>query len=152
MFGGTLGAYAFHDVVDFPGNEPFRKIDVGNEILVQAIGIVAYLTIEVAVFFVFAALAVVVADAIFVRTASVVHAVDEMMFVEKDEGAENDRFVDAVELLFQRTQAKCVGLGGNGLIDEQSGGGGAYAGRLQNCGIVFCFHKKRCLSCDLLQR
>lgn len=66
MFGGTLGAYAFHDVVDFPGNEPFRKIDVGNEILVQAIGIVAYLTIEVAVFFVFAALAMVVADAIFV--------------------------------------------------------------------------------------
>ena len=65
-FGCAFGAYSFHDVVDFSGNESFGKIDVWNEILIQAIGIVAYLTIEVAVFFVFAALAVVVADAIFV--------------------------------------------------------------------------------------
>lgn len=98
MFGSTPGTYSFHDVVDFSGNESFGKIDVRNEVLVQAIGIVAYLTVEVAVLFFFVALAVVVADAVFVRTASVVHAVDEMMLVEKDEGAEDDRFVDAVEL------------------------------------------------------
>ena len=152
MFDGTSGTHSFYDVVDFSGNESFGKIDVRNEVLVQAIGIVAYLTVEVAVLFFFVALAMVVADAVFVRTASVVHAVDEMMLVEKDEGAEDDRFVDAVELFFQRAQAECVGLGGNGLIDEQSGGGRADAGCLQDCGIVFCFHKKGCLSCDLLQR
>lgn len=74
------------------------------------------------------------------------------MLVEKDKGAEDDRLVNAVELFFQRAQAECVGLRGNGLIDEQSGGGGTDAGCLQDCGIVFCFHKKGCLSCDLLQR
>ena len=65
-FGCTFGAYSFHDVVDFSGNESFRKIDVWNEILIQAIGIVAYLTVEMAVLFTFVALAVVVADTIFV--------------------------------------------------------------------------------------
>jgi len=89
-FGCAFGAYSFHDVVDFSGNESFGKIDVWNEILIQAIGIVAYLTVEMAVFFAFVALAMVVADAVFVRTAPVVHAVDEMMLVEKDEGAEYD--------------------------------------------------------------
>lgn len=65
-FGCAFGAYSFHDVVDFSGNESFRKIDVWNEILIQAIGIVAYLTVEMAVLFTFVALAVVVADTIFV--------------------------------------------------------------------------------------
>lgn len=90
MFDGTSGTHSFYDVVDFSGNESFGKIDVWNEILIQAIGIVAYFTVEVAVLFVFVALAMVVADAVFVRTAPVVHAVDEMMLVEKDKGAEYD--------------------------------------------------------------
>ena len=152
MFGGTLGTYSFYDVVDFPGNESFGQIDVWNEVLVQAIGIVAHLAIEMAVLLIFVALAVVVADTVFMGSTSVVHTVDEMMLVEEDEGAENNRFVDTIEFLLQGTQTECVALSGNGFVDEQPGGSGTDTGRLQNKGIVFCFHKKGCLSCDLLQR
>lgn len=118
MFGGTLCTYSFHDVVDFPGNESLGQIDVWNEVLVQAIGIMAHLTIEMAVLLIFVALAVVVADTVFMGSASVVHTVDEMMLVEEDEGTEYDRFVNAVELFFQCSQAECISLGGNGFVDK----------------------------------
>ena len=122
MLGGAFGAYAFHDIVHFPGNESFGQVDVRNEILAQTIGILTYLTIEMAVGFIVVAVAVVVADAIFVGATSVVYTVDEMMFVEENECTENDRLVDAVEFLFQSTQTECVGLSGNGFVDEKSGG------------------------------
>ena len=50
--------------------------------------------------------------------------------VKEHEGAEDDRLVDAVELSFQRAQAECVTVTGNGFIDEQSGRGGTNASRL----------------------
>ena len=53
-----------------------------------------------------------------------------MVLVKEHEGAEDDRLVDAVELSFQRTQAECVTVTGNGFIDEQSGRGGTNASRL----------------------
>lgn len=49
--------------------------------------------------------------------------------MKEHEGAEDDRLVDAVELLFQRAQAERVTVSGNGFIDEQSGRGGTDAGR-----------------------
>ena len=145
MFGGTFGTYAFYDIVHFMGYKSFGQIDVGNEVLAQTIGILTYLTIKMAVGFIVVAVPVVVADAIFVGAASVVYTVDEMMFVKEYECTENDRFVNTFEFLFQCAQAECIGLSGNGFVDEQSGGSGADARRFQNEGIVFCFHKKRML-------
>lgn len=53
-----------------------------------------------------------------------------MVLVKEHEGAEDDRLVDAIKLLFQRAQAERVTVTGNGFIDEQSGRGGTDAGRL----------------------
>lgn len=67
--------------------------------------------------------------------------------MKEHEGAEDDRLVDAVELSFQRAQAERVTVLCNGFINEQSGRGGADAGRLQNGSILFGFHKKWMLIC-----
>ena len=52
----------------------------------------------------------------------------QVVLVKEHEGAEDDRLVDAIKLPFQRTQAECITVSGNGFIDEQSGRGGTNAG------------------------
>lgn len=66
MLGGALGADTLHDVVYFSGNEAFGQVDVRYQVFVQAVGVLADFTIEVAVSLFFVAVSVVVADAVFV--------------------------------------------------------------------------------------
>lgn len=66
MLGGALGADTLHDVVYFSGNEAFGQVDVRYQVFVQAVGVLADFTIEVAVGLFFVAMSVVVADAVFV--------------------------------------------------------------------------------------
>lgn len=66
MLGGALGADTLHDVVYFSGNEAFGQVDVRYQVFVQAVGVLADFTIEVAVGLFFVAVSVVVADAVFV--------------------------------------------------------------------------------------
>lgn len=127
-FGGTFGAYSFYDIVDFSSDESFGQIDMWNQVLVQAISVLADLAIEMAVRFIVVALTMIVTDAIFVGAASIIYAVYEMMFVEEHKRTKYDRLVDTVELFFQRAQTECVGLRGNGFVDEQPGGSGSDAG------------------------
>lgn len=142
MLGSTFGTYSFYDVVDFPGDESFGQGDMGYQVFAQTVGVLTHFAIKVTMSFVFVAMAVVVADAVFVRAASVVYAMYQVVFVEKYEGTENDGLVDAVKLFFQRAQAERIGGFGNGLIDEQPGGSGADTGCFQDYGIIFGFHKK----------
>ena len=130
MLGSALGADTLYDVVHLSGNEAFGQVDVRYQVFVQAVGILADFTIEVAVGLFFVAVSVVVTDAVFVWAAAVVYTVYQVVLVKEHEGAEDDRLVDAVELPFQRAQAECVTVTGNGFIDEQSGRGGTDAGRL----------------------
>lgn len=129
MLGGALGADTLHDVVHFSGNESLGQVDVRYQVFVQAVGVLADFAIEVAMGLFFVAVSVVVADAVFVWAAAVVYTVYQVVLVKEHEGAEDDRLVDAVELLFQRAQAERVTVSGNGFIDEQSGRGGTDAGR-----------------------
>lgn len=142
MFGSTLGAYPFYDIVDFSGNETFGQGDMRYQVFTQTVGVLTYFAIKVTMGFVFMALAVVVADAVFVRATSIVYAMYQVVFVEKYKGTENDGFVDTVKLFLQRAQAERIGGFGNGFIDEQPGGSGADTGCFQNYGIIFGFHKK----------
>ena len=128
MLGSALGADTLYDVVDFSGGEALGQVDVRYQVFVQAVGVLADFTIEVAVGLFFVAVSVVVADAVFVWAAAVVYTVYQVVLVKEHEGAEDDRLVDAVELPFQRAQAECVTVTGNGFIDEQSGRGGTNAG------------------------
>lgn len=66
MLGSALGADTLYDVVDFSGNEAFGQVDVRYQVFVQAVGVLADFTIEVAVGLFFVAVSVVVADAVFV--------------------------------------------------------------------------------------
>ena len=66
MLGGALGADTLHDVVHFSGNEAFGQVDVRYQVFVQAVGVLADFTIEVAVGLFFVAVSMVVADAVFV--------------------------------------------------------------------------------------
>lgn len=130
MLGSALGADTFYNVVHLSGGEAFGQVDVRYQVFVQAVGVLADFTIEVAVGLFFVAVSVVVADAVFVWAATVVYTVYQVVLVKEHEGAEDDRLVDAVELSFQRAQAECVTVTGNGFIDEQSGRGGTNASRL----------------------
>lgn len=130
MLGSALGADTFYNVVHFSGGEAFGQVDVRYQVFVQAVGVLADFTIEVAVGLFFVAVSVVVADAVFVWAAAVVYTVYQVVLVKEHEGTEDDRLVDAVELPFQRAQAERVTVSGNGFIDEQSGRGGTDAGRL----------------------
>ena len=130
MLGSALGADTFYNVVHLSGGEAFGQFDVRYQVFVQAVGVLAGFTIEVAVSLFFVAVSVVVADAVFVWAAAVVYTVYQVVLVKEHEGAEDDRLVDAIKLPFQRTQAECITVSGNGFIDEQSGRGGADAGRL----------------------
>lgn len=130
MLGSALGADTFYNVVHLSGGEAFGQVDVRYQVFVQAVGALADFTIEVAVGLFFVAVSVVVADAVFVWAATVVYTVYQVVLVKEHEGAEDDRLVDAVELSFQRAQAECVTVTGNGFIDEQSGRGGTNASRL----------------------
>ena len=128
MLGSALGADTFYNVVHLSGGEAFGQVDVRYQVFVQAVGVLADFTIEVAVGLFFVAVSMVVADAVFVWAAAVVYTVYQVVLVKEHEGAEDDRLVDAVELSFQRAQAECVTVTGNGFIDEQSGRGGTNAG------------------------
>ena len=129
MLGSALGADTFYNVVHLSGGEAFGQVDVRYQVFVQAVGVLADFTIEVAVGLFFVAVSMVVADAVFVWAAAVVYTVYQVVLVKEHEGTEDDRLVDAVELSFQRAQAECVTVTGNGFIDEQSGRGGTNAGR-----------------------
>lgn len=128
MLGSALGADTFYNVVHLSGGEAFGQVDVRYQVFVQAVGVLADFTIEVAVGLFFVAVSMVVADAVFVWAAAVVYTVYQVVLVKEHEGTEDDRLVDAVELSFQRAQAECVTVTGNGFIDEQSGRGGTNAG------------------------
>ena len=130
MLGSALGADTFYNVVHLSGGEAFGQVDVRYQVFVQAVGVLADFAIEVAVSLFFVAVSMVVADAVFVWAAAVVYTVYQVVLVKEHEGAEDDRLVDAVELSFQRAQAECVTVTGNGFIDEQSGRGGTNASRL----------------------
>ncbi len=66
MLGSALGADTFYNVVHLSGNEAFGQVDVRYQVFVQAVGVLADFTIEVAVGLFFVAVSVVVADAVFV--------------------------------------------------------------------------------------
>jgi hypothetical protein len=66
VLGSTLGADTLYDVVHLSGNEAFGQVDVRYQVFVQAVGILADFTIEVAVGLFFVAVSVVVTDAVFV--------------------------------------------------------------------------------------
>lgn len=66
------------------------------------------------------AMPVIVADAILVQAAPVIHAMDEMMFMKKDKRAENDRLVYALQFVFKRGQAERVAHPADGSVDEQA--------------------------------
>lgn len=148
MTGCAFGADSFDNVVDLVGCETFGKWNVGYQVLTQTIGGVTYFAVEMTMSFVFVTFSVIVADAVFVRTASVVHTVYQVVFMEKDKCAEYDGLVYAVELPFQGTQTECITVSCDGSVDEKPGGSGADAGRFQYIGIVFSFHKNGCLSVD----
>lgn len=118
MLGSALGADTFYNVVHLSGGEALGQFDVRYQVFVQTVGILADFTIEVAVGLFFVAVSVVVADAVFVWAAAVVHTVYQVVLVKEHEGTEDDRLVDAVELSFQRAQTECVTVTGNGFIDE----------------------------------
>ena len=85
---GAVCADSFDDIVDLAGNKAFRQVYVRDQILVQTIGLPAFLTIEMAVFFFFAAVSVIVTETVFQRAASVVHAVNEPVIVEESQCTE----------------------------------------------------------------
>ena len=85
---GAVCADSFDDIVDLAGNKTFRQIYVRDQILVQAIGLPAFLTIEMAVFFFFAAVSVIVTETVFQRAASVVYTVNEPVIVEESQCTE----------------------------------------------------------------
>ena len=66
MLGSALGADTLYDVVHLSGNEAFGQVDVRYQVFVQAVGVLADFTIEVAVGLFFVAVSVVVTDAVFV--------------------------------------------------------------------------------------
>ena len=66
---GAVCADSFDDIVDLAGNKAFRQVYVRDQILVQTIGLPAFLTIEMAVFFFFAAVSVIVTETVFQRAA-----------------------------------------------------------------------------------
>ena len=85
---GAVCADSFDDIVDLAGNKAFRQVYVRDQILVQTIGLPAFLTIEMAVFFFFAAVPVIVTETVFQRAASVVYAVNEPVIVEESQCTE----------------------------------------------------------------
>lgn len=66
VLGSALGADTFYNVVYLSGGEAFGQVDVRYQVFVQAVGVLADFTIEMAVGFFFVAVSVVVADAVFV--------------------------------------------------------------------------------------
>ena len=85
---GAVCADSFDDIVDLAGNKAFRKVYVRDQILVQTIGLPAFLTIEMAVFFFFAAVSVIVTETVYQRAASVVYAVKEPVIEEESQCTE----------------------------------------------------------------
>lgn len=148
MFFCALRADSFDDIVCLVGDEAFRDMDGRNGVFAEAIGLPAFLAEKVAVCFLRTAMSVVVAQAVLVKSASVVDAMDEMPLVEERKSPEYDGLVDALQFIFKRGKAEGVAFLVDGVIYKEAGGGRANACVFQNRNIIFSFHsvKKRCLS------
>lgn len=148
MFFCALCADSFDDIVCLVGDEAFRDMDGRNGVFAEAIGLPAFLAEKVAVCLLRTAMSVVVAQAVLVKSASVVDAMDEMPLVEERKSPEYDGLVDALQFIFKRGKAEGVAFLADGVIYKEAGGGRANACVFQNRNIMFSFHsvKKRCLS------
>ena len=83
LFFCAFRADSFHDIVHFAYAEALGNLHGRNHVIVQAIGFLAFLAIEVAMLLFRLAVPVIVAEAELVGAAPVVHTVDEVVVVEE---------------------------------------------------------------------
>ena len=129
----TVWTNAFDHYVTVVHLETWRQHRLRHLQMVEAVGSLAYLTIEVGVLVIVMLLTVTVAEFIFSAVAAAIDGVYQMVFTEQGEGTEDVRLVDSGNATFQLCQrlrqhgtGQCshhydtVGSGLNAMLFEQA--------------------------------
>ncbi len=108
LFGSAVRADALEKILHLAKFEALRIIHYGNVGILQTIGLVAFLAIEMAVQFLHFAGMVVMAEAVFGGAAPVLGLVHQMVLGEKGEGSEDGGLVHAFQFGLQIRHTESV--------------------------------------------